>query len=96
MKKVNNYKGSSYLAAQLLAEGNEQKNRVHISCCWLREEWAALILAAIQSSLRQQKSLVLKTHTRISSLILWGDAATMAASVFSDFTKIINNCFSFL
>lgn len=62
MKKVSNYKGS-YTEAQLFAEGNEQKNSVHIICARLREEWAGPILAALQSSLRQQKTLVLKMHT---------------------------------
>ena len=82
MKKVNTYKGSSYLAAQLLAEGNEQKNSVHISCGWLREEWAGLILAALQSSLRQQKSLVLKT---LSELVLWDDSAKNGSKCFHSF-----------
>lgn len=68
-----------------------QKNSVHITCGWLRDEWAGPVLAALQSSLRQQKSLVLKTHThthtRISTLILWEDAAKMTANVFSNSPK---------
>lgn len=40
----------------LLAMGNKQKN---ITCAWRCEEWAGPHLAALQSPLRQQKSLVL-------------------------------------
>lgn len=58
-KKVSNYK-SRYTEARLLAGRNKQKN---ITCAWLGEEWAGPVLAALQSSLRQQKPLVLKTHT---------------------------------
>lgn len=85
--RVSNY-GSSCIKVQLLAGENEQKNSVHITCGWLRDKWAGPVLAALQSSLTQQKSLVLKkhthAHTRISTLILWEDAAKMTANVFSN------------
>lgn len=71
MRTVSSYK-SGRTEARLLAGGEEQHNSVHITCGWLRGEWAGRVLAALQSSVRQQKCLVLKTHTlEFPTLFCW-------------------------
>lgn len=92
MKKVCNYK-RRHVEAQLLAEGNQQKN---IACAWLREEWAGPVLAALQSSLRQQKSpCTLNTHIQIFQPHSVEGCCQNDSKCFQKCTKRINNCSSF-
>lgn len=84
MKKVCNYR-RRHAEAQLLAEGNGQKN---IACAWLREEWAGPVLAALQSPLRQQKSpCTLNTHIKIFQPYSVEGCCQITASVFSNLPK---------